>query len=553
MCKKISVIILLLSCNVFSQDYGNHNISGNSQLNYQTFQEDNTINADKRKPYTSGYTNLLYNYNQLSIGTRLELYNNPIPGLTEYQGYGIANKFIQYKNRNIDVTIGNFYEEFGSGLILRSYFDPNLGIDNSINGFRLKAVSPKYGIYLTTLIGHQKSYWEYSKSLIRAINLDIGLNNFLLKNWESIINLGGSFVTKKEFDNDPIYILPANIGAFNGRISITKKNTSVNLDYAYKINDPSAENNYIYKNGNAVILTTNYSKKGLGVSFGAKRIQNMSFRSERNAILQDLNINYITPFTKQQAYSLATIYPYSSQANGEMGLQFDFYYTVPKKSKIGGKYGTQININFSNMFSINKTLASDAEVLNQSGTVGYDSNFWQLGEDQLFQEFNIEVSKKINRNLKLIGTYIDLINNDKILKSQSIPENKQHEIIKAKIVILESLIKTGSIKFPLFNKPARTSIRTEIQHLYTEQHFGNWAMGLIEYKISKLFFSVQDLYNYGYSEKPHYYSTSIGYNQGAHRITITYGKQRQGLFCVGGVCREVPASNGFLISLTSSF
>ena len=46
---------------------------------------------------------------------------------------------------------------------------------------------------------------------------------------------------------------------------------------------------------------------------------------------------------------------------------------------------------------------------------------------------------------------------------------------------------------------------------------------------------------------------STGYTQGANRLSITYGKQRAGLFCVGGVCREVPASNGFSISLTSSF
>ena len=49
----------------------------------------------------------------------------------------------------------------------------------------------------------------------------------------------------------------------------------------------------------------------------------MSFRSERNAVLQDLNINYITPFTKQQSYALAAIYPYSSQPQGELGAQFD--------------------------------------------------------------------------------------------------------------------------------------------------------------------------------------------------------------------------------------
>ena len=57
----------------------------------------------------------------------------------------------------------------------------------------------------------------------------------------------------------------------------------------------------------------------------------MSFRSERNAILQDLNINYITPFNKQQSYSLATIYPYVSQPNGEIGSQIDIYYNIPKK------------------------------------------------------------------------------------------------------------------------------------------------------------------------------------------------------------------------------
>ena len=78
-------------------------------------------------------------------------------------------------------------------------------------------------------------------------------------------------------------------------------------------------------------------------------------------------------------------------------------------------------------------------------------------------------------------------------------------------------------------------------------------MGLIELKLSKLFLSVQDLYNYGNDKKPHYYSMSAGYNQGASRLAVTYGKQRKGLFCVGGVCREVPASSGLTISLTTSF
>ena len=31
------------------------------------------------------------------------------------------------------------------------------------------------------------------------------------------------------------------------------------------------------------------------------------------------------------------------------------------------------------------------------------------------------------------------------------------------------------------------------------------------------------------------------------------GKQREGLLCIGGVCRQVPASNGMTFSLTTSF
>lgn len=542
--KIIYISIIFISIQLHAQTYGN--LTGNTQLNYQTFQEDVVIEANERPSFSSGYTNLLYTYNQFTIGTRLEIYNNAIPGIEQYEGYGVANKFVQYKNNFIDITIGNFYDEFGSGLIFRTYFDSNLGIDNSINGWRIK-INPSEGIYITGLIGKQRSFWDYGDGMVKAFNTDISLNSLVLKNWKSYINLGFSFVTKKEDDNDPLYILPNNVGALNGRMNITKGNTSINLDYAYKINDPSSDNNYIYKNGNGLILTANYSKKGIGCSIGVKRIQNMSFRSERNAILQDLNINYITPFTKQQAYSLATIYPYSSQPNGEMGAQFDIYYMIPKKSKIGGKYGTSININFSNVFNIDQSISYDASILNESGTIGYNSNILKLGKDKLFQEFNLEISKKINKNLKFITTYINLINNDKLLKSQAVLENQNHEIIKANIFIVESMIKLPTINY------MRNSMRIELQHLGTQEHFGNWAMGLFEYKISKLFISIQDLYNYGHPNKPHYYSTSVGYNKGANRIAITYGKQRAGLFCVGGVCREVPASNGFLISLTSSF
>ncbi len=534
------IIISLIYLHTNAQKLGT--ISGNAEVNIQTFQEDSTINAEAREIYTRSYINLIYNYKNINIGSRLEFYNNTIPGLTNYEGAGLANKFIQYKNKFIDITLGNFYDEFGNGLIFRTYYDPNLGVDNSINGLKLKT-NPSKGIYLTAIMGRQRYYWELSNSTIKALNTDLLLNQIIFKSWSSYINIGASFVTKKEEDDNPLYILPENVGAFNGRLYVTKGNININIDYAYKINDPSSDNNYIYKNGNAIIMTSSYSTKGLGLSLGLKRLENMSFRSERNAILQDLNINFITPFTKQQSYSLATIYPYISQPNGEIGAQFDIYYTIPKKTKLGGKYGTSINVNFSNVFDIERTLLNESSTISESGTLGYNSNYIKRGE-KLFQELNIEIIKKINRKLKLIGSFISLENNDKILKSQPLLDNQTHEYIHAKIAILEILYKI---------KP-KNSTRIELQHLSTKEHYGNWIMGMIEYKLApNWFWSIQDMYNYGHPNTPHYYSMSSGYTKGANRLSITYGKQRAGLFCVGGVCREVPASNGFSINLTSSF
>jgi hypothetical protein len=84
-----------------------------------------------------------------------------------------------------------------------------------------------------------------------------------------------------------------------------------------------------------------------------------------------------------------------------------------------------------------------------------------------------------------------------------------------------------------------------------------WAVLLAEYNISPhWFFAAFDEYNYGNDDKDlqiHYFSGSFGYTKGVTRIAAGYGKQRQGLLCVGGVCRQVPASNGFTLSITSSF
>ena len=104
---------------------------------------------------------------------------------------------------------------------------------------------------------------------------------------------------------------------------------------------------------------------------------------------------------------------------------------------------------------------------------------------------------------------------------------------------------------------AKKNLRTELHHMYTKHDKQSWAVALLEFSIAPHWFvAAFDQYNYGNNikeQRVHYFTGTVGYTRKANRITLGYGRQRAGIFCVGGVCRNVPASNGFLMSITSSF
>ena len=110
----------------------------------------------------------------------------------------------------------------------------------------------------------------------------------------------------------------------------------------------------------------------------------------------------------------------------------------------------------------------------------------------------------------------------------------------------------------------KNSIRAEFQGLFLRKKEGggindkgDWATVLLEYTISpNYFFSFMNQYNFGNPDtekRVHYPIITCGYIREATRFTVSYGRQRAGLFCVGGVCRFVPANNGLTLSFTQSF
>lgn len=546
----LSFLILLMFIPIFSgaQDFLNKGkVSGNFQLDAQTYIEDSAIGAPAvpEKILANGFANINYTLGSFSAGLRYEMYLNPILGYDQnYKGNGIPYWYANYVKDELEVTVGNFYEQFGSGLIYRTYEERNLGYDNAMNGVRVK-YSPFNGVYLKGVIGTQRYYWEKGPGIVRGIDGELFLNNIIKKmeNRKTNIIIGGSFVSKFQKD-DPSseYHLPKNVGAWAGRINISSGKVGLQAEYAHKINDPSGVNNMIYKNGEALLVTASYSQKGLGIILSAKRIDNMSFKSSRNELGNTLDINYLPPLTKQHTYALPAIYPYATQPNGEMGLQGQLVYNIKKRSKLGGRYGTDISINYSVVNSIDRTQINDSTPIGAEGTLGYDSRFFKIGDDKYFQDLNIEITKKFNRKWKGIFTYINLIYDMEVIEGH-IGEDK----VYANVAVVDLNYKFSHKK----------SLRLELQSLFTKQDDGDWFAALLEYSIApKWFFTVMDMYNYGNDDPDkrfHYYNFAVAFIKNANRISLSYGKQREGILCVGGVCRQVPASNGFTLTLSSSF
>ncbi|MEN8225881.1 MAG: DUF6029 family protein [Bacteroidota bacterium] len=559
----IAGLLLLIAGNTEAQNFVERGkVTGSFQFDGQYYMEDEQLGVtdstlDGKLFRLNGFGNIIYTNGRFRAGFRYETYLPPIAGYNQkYEGHGVPYYFAEYQWDRVQITVGNFYEQFGNGLVLRSYEEWTLGYDNSIRGARVK-FQPYKGIYLKGLIGTQRYYWEPyfdgNRGIVKGFDAEFFLNDMFngMAEAKTKIILGGSFVSNYERVQDKTlvkdtityqYKLPNNVAAYAGRLRLIHGGFQMNAEYAYKINNPSAMNNYIYKNGESFLATISYSKKGFGASLSGKRIDNMSYKSRSSEIGEALDINYMPPLTNPQAYSLATIYPYATQPNGEVGIQAKVNYTIPKRSKLGGKYGTKLEANYSNIFNIDKQAVAEGIPVDSTGTLGYQSDFLSVGSPKYFESFDFLINKKFNKKFKMILSYVYQVYNIDVIEGHT-----GEPMVYANIAIADLTYKLTPTK----------SLRFEYQQLFTEQDRGDWVMGLLEFNIApKWFFTVFDEYNYGNPDKDmrmHYYSAAMAYVQGTTRLSLSYGRQREGLLCVGGVCRAVPAANGFTITISSSF
>lgn len=515
-------------------------VSGSIQSDILIPQDDDKIGTEKTNDWalTNTYADVSVMSKHIDAGARFEFLKHPLPGFeNDFKGWGVPNIYLKAHFKNWNLTLGNFYEQFGSGFILRTYEERSLGVDNSLLGGRL-VINPLPGVTIKALSGKQRRYWSYNDAWVSGGDIELGLDQWFktMSEHNTYLTLGASWVNKYESEEDIMtdathkLNLPTYVNAFDIRANLQKGDFNLLAEYAWKTQDPSFDNGYIYRKGNVAMLSASYSKRGMSILLQAKRSDNMSFRSRRTITGTSSFINHMPAFTMEHTYALAAMYPYATNPDGEWAFQGEFGYKFKRHTALGGKYGTNVKLNFSHVRGI------DTNYIGGAGTDGYGSAFWKMGDETFYQDLNVQIEKKITRQFKLNLMYMNQFYNKTIVEGEG-------GMIHSDIFVADG-------KY-LFNN--KFTLRGELQYLSTDDDLGDWWYGLLELSVlPNWMFTISDEYNSGVTNL-HYYQGYITFNKGSHRLQLGYGRTRAGFNCSGGVCRYVPASKGVTLSYNYNF
>ena len=160
---------------------------------------------------SNDYLKIDYTNGRFSAGVQVDAY---LPALYGYDFYNYSQrdsklnmfltKYIQWEDENWGVRLGDIYDQFGSGLIFRSYEDRALAFNNSLAGARAH-YNFNNMVNVKVLAGLPRLYDVRSKSAIWGGDLLLSLSD--MTGWKSgLLSIEGSYVGR--FQNDASVMYP---------------------------------------------------------------------------------------------------------------------------------------------------------------------------------------------------------------------------------------------------------------------------------------------------------------------------------------------------------
>lgn len=545
---RFTSLILFIFCIISTIDAQDKGVfSGSFETNANMFLRDSSINAINTPQYdhqlfgSEAWLNLNYSIDGLTIGTRFDMfYNSNLQNPNaSYSDAGIGMWYVSKTLKQLEVSAGYLYDQIGSGIIFRAFETRPLFIDNALYGARLKYnLNDNWDIM--GFVGKQKNSFDTYSGNMKGLRLE---GFITLGSEDNPITLapGLGFVNKtlsdeymngiidvvKTYQNEDKFIPKYNTYATTIYNTLAYKGLNLYTEFALKSDDvfynPFAEkveligNNTLGKlintSGTVAYVSASYATGNLGVTAEMKRTENFSFRVDPNLTLLKGLINYLTPISRQNTYRLTARYTAPALDISEMAYNLDIRYKFSK--------ALSANINYSDI----KTLEGE----------------------RLYQEIYTELTYKHNRIWQLNAGIQALTYNQEVYETKA-----EVPLIKAIVPYADFLYKFTPYK----------SLRVETQYMATEQDYGSWLFGLLEYNIAPRWsFEASGMYNIdpkkynvkGEIEKILYPTLGVTFFKDAQRYSLRYVKQVEGVVCSGGICRLEPAFSGIRFTMNTTF
>lgn len=516
--KNVLLFVGLVATNIFAQQNGY--LTGSLESNSIYYVGDDlldpsvAVNPDDRFG-SNNYLKLDYINGKFSAGLQLEGY---LPSLQGYDLglYGknkkafLGVKYAAWTDDNFSFRVGDIFEQFGSGLIFRSYEDRTLGINNSVEGV-FGSYNFRNYITLKGIYGRPRLYDSYADSWVRGGDLAISLSD--ITGWTGgYLSVEGSYLSRYEaLPEDFSGVMVDNSKMYSARGNFDWNGLSAKVEYVSKDKDASFYSAKPVK-GYAVLGELGYSYNSFSVLATYRELEFMNTALTRDGQGIGNILNYLPSLTRQYTYMLANLNPYQVQGDGEKGGQFDVYYSV---------IDTNDRSKYMNIHANASMYYSNSKITGKSHL--------------LWRDINADIERQWSKKLK---TTI-LVSVQEINPSYGFND----ETYLSSVFVFD-----GQYKFD-----RKKSIRAELQYLYSKDYEKDWVAGLLEFNLApKWSFTISDMYNHGKS-KVHYYSGSVSYTNGRTRLQLTYGRNRAGYVCSGGVCRYTPSYTGANLSILTSF
>ncbi len=457
-------------------------------------------------------------------GSDLKLYepNDPSPAISrgKKRYADIAYKYIKAEigdaQQGGELIVGNYYALFGRGLVLKSYEERNIRVDNNLLGAKLQA---RYGgITLTALTGMAANADNLREEILHAADIEYKAI--------SQLKIGASFAANLPPDDNAartmltsVRIMPSIwnfdfYGEYGFKQNRDVRDKLINPDTSLVVY--SSYNKNDWKVGQAAYGSINFYYDAFALTGEYKYYDNFTFTS------QDGTIIYNTPpsVRKEYTYILLNRHPSALNQSNEQGFQVELNYNMSDETYFSADYG-------------------------ETKTLPYNSYYKKILHDNSpsriqLREIYAQAHHEWNENWTTIAAF---------------GYNEERDTDTKNVTpILENIFyfnEINTIKFTIEHQQTTVNFNNEqyyddalsLEYLRSP-NFNVAVVGEVQTKEPEPGNVVRKLWSF----------IQFGYKLGDHTdLSILFGTRQAGNICIGGVCRYEPEFSGIEFKMFTRF